>query len=257
MKSHEQANFTVVGGGLAGALMALYLARRGQLVDLYEKRPDMRTAPVERGRSINLAVSLRGLAALAEVGLDKRILDMAIPMPGRMIHDSQGCQRFQRYSIHPGEAIYSVSRGELNKALLTACDDSGLVRTHFNWRCTGLDAQTGAIAFSDEKGEERVVANGPAIAADGAFSAVRASLQRHDRFDYHQDYLDWGYKELTMPALPGGRWAMPKNALHIWPRHDFMLIALPNLDGSFTCTVFLPFEGPNGFAALHSDEPVM
>lgn len=243
---------TVVGAGLAGALMSVYLARRGYGVDVFERRPDMRRHEVPRGRSINLAMSTRGLHALEGVGLRDDVLRIAIPMQGRMIHALDGTQTLQPYSIHPDEHINSVSRHALNCLLMDAAERFGSVRMRFGQRCVGVDFEGRRLLFEDASPVEyhRV------IAADGAFSAVRGAMMKHERFDYHQRYLEWGYKELTMPALPDGGHRLFVNALHIWPRHDFMLIALPNLDGSFTCTLFLPFEGPFSFAALKTDADV-
>lgn len=265
--------FHIAGAGLAGALMAIYLGRAGHQVRVFERRPDMRREPVPRGRSINMALSTRGLHALGEVGLADEILARAIPMRGRMIHGRDGRTTFQRYSIHEHECIYSISRNGLNMALLDAAERLPGVEIRFNQKVVGLDLEKGGLLLeSDQSGKScesgesggsdrsrlaRAEGADAVIGADGAYSAVRGSLQRLDRFDYHQNYLDWGYKELTMPAGPGGTWAMEKNALHIWPRHDFMLIALPNLDGSFTCTLFLPFEGPDGFEALATDDAVL
>jgi kynurenine 3-monooxygenase len=243
--------FTIVGSGLAGTLMASYLARAGYRVDLYEKRPDPRSHEQERGRSINLALSVRGLHALREIGLAEEILQHAIPMRGRMMHDRSGKLTFQHYGKDEAEVIYSVSRGGLNLALVEAAAKHDTVRFFFRQRCTGIDLHTAAVELIDEDthAARRVEAE-LVIGADGAFSAVRTALQKQQRFDYSQDYLEHGYKELTMPPGPDGRHALEKHALHIWPRESFMLIALPNLDGSFTCTLFWPLEGPNSFAAL-------
>lgn len=267
------SRFQIAGAGLAGALLAIYLGRRGHQVTVFERRPDMRRSAVPRGRSINMALSTRGLHALEEVGLDRFILDQAIPMRGRMIHGRDGSLTFQRYSIHEHECIWSISRNGLNMALLDAAERYPGVDVRFEQRVSGVDLVDGGLILEPAltEGEAGVTegeagvpraepAAGPppfAIGADGAHSAIRATMQKLDRFDYHQNYLDWGYKELTMPAGPGGAWAIEKNALHIWPRHDFMLIALPNLDGSFTCTLFLPFEGPDSFAALSTDEAAL
>ena len=248
------SQFQIAGAGLAGALLAVYLGRQGQQVDVYERRGDMRTEPVERGRSINMALSTRGLHALEEVGLREAILERAIPMKGRMIHDREGGTQLQRYSIHEHECIYSISRNGLNIALLEAAAQFPGVRLHFHQKVSGVDLDRGTLLAD---GAPVDAPPGVVVGADGAHSVIRATLARLDRFDYQQNYLDWGYKELTMPAGPGGSWAIEKHALHIWPRHDFMLIALPNLDGSFTCTLFLPFEGAGSFADLSSDEAVL
>ncbi len=245
--------FQIAGAGLAGALLAIYLGKQGHQVAVYERRGDMRREAVPRGRSINMALSTRGLAALEDVGLKERILAAAIPMRGRMIHDRAGKTALQPYSTDPAECIYSISRHGLNVALLDAAETLPGVRLSFNRKVAGVDLASGALELEGEDGPE----GGIVVGADGAHSAVRQTLARLDRFDYQQNYLDWGYKELTLPAGPGGTWRLDKNALHIWPRHDFMLIALPNRDGSFTCTLFLPFEGPGSFAQLASDDAVL
>jgi kynurenine 3-monooxygenase len=247
--------FTIVGSGLAGALLACYLGRAGYNVDLHEKRADPRLHNPERGRSINLALSVRGIQALREIGLAEQILQMAIPMRGRMIHALGGGLAFQAYGKDDNESINSVSRAGLNIALLDAAAKHQGVRLFFDHKCVGLDLSSGALDIMARTGQtpERVEST-VIIGADGAYSAVRIALQRHERFNYEQQYLSHGYKELHLPPGPSGSFAMEKNALHIWPRQSFMMIALPNLDGSFTCTLFLPYEGPNSFAALDTDQ---
>jgi kynurenine 3-monooxygenase len=251
------SRFTIVGAGLAGALLGVCLRQAGHEVVIYERRPDMRAAEVPRGRSINLALSVRGWHALEEVGLREQVMRVAIPMEGRMLHGRDGSLELQRYSIHPDEFLYSVSRHGLNVFLIDAAEAHG-VEIHFEQRCTRVDLDGGRVWLRDERsGAVREVEGGHLIGADGAFSAVREQMTHRERFDYHQNYLPWGYKELSMPAAEGGGWRLERGALHIWPRHDFMLIALPNLDGSFTCTLFLPFDGPrDSFAALSGDDEV-
>jgi kynurenine 3-monooxygenase len=240
--------FTIVGSGLAGTLMACYLGRAGVSVDLYEKRPDPRKGGNDRGRSINLALSVRGLAALEEVGLAGRVMQDAIPMPGRMIHGRDGFLHFQPYGKDASQAIYSVSRDGLNVALIDAAEKLPGVRVMFAHRCTGIDLATNTLTFQDCPDIQAEVV----IGADGVYSALRGELQRHERFDYAQDYLSHGYKELTIPNAPGGGFRMETHALHIWPRRRYMLIALPNADGSFTCTLFLPYEGTPSFSTLRT-----
>jgi kynurenine 3-monooxygenase len=247
-------DFTIVGAGLAGTLLACYLGRAGYRVDLYEKRPDPRRQEPVGGRSINLALSLRGIHALREVGLAEPVLQTAIPLRGRMIHARDGGLTFQPYGKDDSESINSISRAGLNLLLINAAASYPTVRLFFRQRCTGIDLDTAAIDLIDEQTQRTApVPCQAVIGADGAYSAVRYKMQIMERFNYQQDYLNYGYKELTIPPNAGGDFRMEKHALHIWPRQSFMMIALPNLDGSFTCTLFWPYEGPNSFAAIETD----
>lgn len=244
----------VVGAGLAGCLLAVYLARRGMRVRVIERRPDPRAAGYAGGRSINLALSARGLWGLAGVGLDERVMAHdAIPMPGRMLHDASGRTAFQPYSANPTDAINSVSRGGLNLTLLHAAAAEPNVELLFDHPCDDVDLDAPAALVRLPAGQTRRLDADVILGADGAFSPVRTRLQKTDRFDYSQSYLAHGYKELHMPPAPGAAHAMPPGALHIWPRGGSMMIALPNRDGSFTCTLFWPFEGEHSFAALPAD----
>ena len=254
-KPSDFPKVTIVGSGLAGTLMACYLGHSRVAVDLYEKRPDPRRGDTDRGRSINLALSVRGLHALGEVGLADAVLADAIAMPGRTIHDRNGGLHFQPYGKDPSKAIHSVSRTGLNVALLNAAERCPGVRVFFSHRCTGIDLETATLELS-AAGHPLTVPCELVLGADGAFSAVRAQMQKTERFNYSQEYLSHGYKELTIPAGPGGAWRMERHTLHIWPRQSFMLIALPNADGSFTCTLFFPFEGPRSFASLRTPADV-
>ncbi|MGE4619007.1 MAG: NAD(P)/FAD-dependent oxidoreductase [Planctomycetota bacterium] len=241
----------VVGGGLTGALAALALARDGYRVDLYERSGDIREAQVVHGRSINLAISVRGLTGLERVGLRERALEMAVSMRGRRMHASDRSEKFQPYSANQDENIYSISRGGLNQLLIEEADREELVSLHFHRRCIGVDAEAGSVTFVDDRSGEKFEASGDlVIGSDGAYSAVRQQLMCGDLFDFDQSYLSHGYMELYIPATAEGDFRIEKNALHIWPRRSFMMIALPNDDGSFTGTCFWPLKGEFSFAAL-------
>ena len=253
MNDHQQ-RILLVGAGLAGSLLSVYLAQRGMAVDVYERRADMRASRISAGRSINLALSTRGIHALREVGLHDEIMELAIPMRGRMMHAVDGTLTFQPYGKNDSEVIYSVSRGELNKRMMVLAERHERVRMHFHQRCDGIDLSSGSVQFTDEETGKSFSRSGDTvIASDGAGSAIRQTMQRQQRFNYSQDYLAHGYKELHIPPLENGTHQLEKHALHIWPRHAFMLIALPNLDGSFTCTLFLQHDGEPGFSSL--EEP--
>lgn len=235
--------------------MANYLGMAGHDVTVYEKRPDLRTTGAAGGRSINLALSVRGMHALKEIGVLDEVMTQAVPMPGRMIHAIDGTQIFQPYGTH-GEAINSVSRGGLNCILLNAAERHPNVKLLFDHRCTDVDVETGETTYERPDGSIVTAPSAIVVSADGAFSAVRARMQKLDRFDYSQSYLEHGYKELHIPPAQGGGWRIEKDALHIWPRKSYMMIALPNADGSFTVTCFWPFEGPHGFNRLKTEDDV-
>jgi kynurenine 3-monooxygenase len=248
---------TIIGAGLAGSLLAVMLARRGFHVQAIDRRSDPRRGPVEGGRSINLALSTRGIHALRQIGLVHDIMKVAIPMKGRMIHPLSGPLNFQRYGKDDSEVIYAISRAHLNLTLLSTAAAHSEVALEFDTRLTGMDFHAGEIILQDEtSGREYGRPVATVIGTDGSASALRLSLQQTGRFNLSQQYLDYGYKELTLPAGPGGTFLLEKNALHIWPRGSYMLIALPNIDGSFTCTFFFPFEGPLSLASLDSHEKV-
>jgi len=239
------ADLTIVGAGPVGSLLALTLARRGYSIEMYERRSDMRRVEIAAGRSINLAVSTRGLHALHEVGLDAEALQSAVPMLGRMTHALDGKLALLPYGRDASEYINSMSRGGLNKLLMTKAEESGRVRIHFEHRLVDYDFTRKMARFEDGSEVHAPVV----IGTDGSASSLRAAMGG----DVSQEFLSSGYKELTMPPPPAGGFAMHVNALHIWPRGQFMLIALPNQDGSFTCTLFLPFEGSPSFAELRTE----
>jgi kynurenine 3-monooxygenase len=241
---------TLIGAGLNGTLLAILLLQRGIAVEIYERRPDMRRGRISAGRSINLALSTRGIHALQRAGLWERMRSIIIPMRGRMMHSIAGELTFQPYGKNEAEVINSISRAELNIALINAAEEHGAT-IHFNRRCTGYDLKTGAIRVRDEKtGEETTLETETVIGCDGSASAIRAEMLKLSRFNFSRQYLDYGYKELTIPAGPQGEHLLETHALHIWPRGSHMLIALPNIDGTFACILFLPFEGADSFAGL-------
>lgn len=233
-------NITIVGAGLAGSLLSVYLAKKNLNVNVYERRPDMRLADTDGGKSINLALSTRGIHALKEVGIYDDIKKISIPMYGRMIHSTDGELMFQRYGKDDSEYINAVSRAELNKKLLDLADKYENVKILFNEKCTGADFMNTELSFFNEvtKSESSITSDA-VIATDGATSAVRMEMLKVPRFNFSQEYENYGYKELIIPADNNGGFKMEKYALHIWPRGSFMLIALPNLDGSYTCTLFM------------------
>jgi kynurenine 3-monooxygenase len=247
----------IVGAGLAGAQLAVMLARRGFAVDVYDRRPDPRLAESERGRSINLALAARGIAALEHAGLMERIRPLLIPMRGRMIHSLSGETQLQPYGQRQDEVIYSVNRADLNRVLIEEAARHPRVRLQFRQTCLEALPEAGALRFRDEDtGTQCNVPVAPTFATDGAGSAIRASLARTGLITVREDRLDHDYKELTLPAAPSGTHAMAAHALHIWPRGGFMLIALPNTDGSFTATLFLARSGADSFESLATPERV-
>src|SRR5436309_5929936 len=255
----------LVGSGLAGGLLATYLGRRGYDVDLYERRADPREGNIVGGRSINLAISTRGIHALEQIGIANEALQHAIPMRGRMIHDKSGELHFSPYDVDPKNCINSIGRAALNTTVIEAALRNANVQVHFNRKCTGVDLNSASAHLVDTSeaadGSEsiaRLTTTGDAlIGVDGAYSAVRESLrQKLGSFRYDESYLAHGYKELTIPPAPDGTWRMDRNALHIWPRKSFMMIALPNPDSSFTCTLFWEFEGARSFATTTTDDGV-
>lgn len=246
---------TIAGAGLVGSLLSTMLAKRGYDVTLFERRPDMRRASISAGRSINLAMSDRGLRALEVAGLANDIRSIAIPMAGRMMHDVDGTLTYQPYGTE-GQAINSVSRGELNKKLMSLAEQSG-VKINFTMRCIDADLASRTATFEHtETGQRHTSQADILFGADGAFSAIRGRMQTTDRFNYSQSYLPHDYKELHIPPTADGGFRLDPHALHIWPRHSYMIIALPNIDGSFTVTLFLAHEGDVSFKALSSRDDV-
>jgi kynurenine 3-monooxygenase len=262
MPSPEE-KIAIVGSGLVGSLLACFLARRGMSVLVFEKLPDMRKESIPAGRSINLAISTRGLSALRRVGLEIEALRHAIPMRGRMMHSVQGELSFQAYGKDESQHINSISRGFLNRMLMDAAEATGRVEIRFRHVLTSVDWETNTLTFEGEgdrpPNRERFET---VFGTDGGGSVMRREMLARGRFDLDQQLLGHGYKELNIPPGPTGALGSPggfqleKHALHIWPRGFYMLIALPNEDGSFTCTLFLPFEGPVSFQSLQSPSDV-
>lgn len=248
---------TLIGAGLNGPLLAILLRRRGFSVEIYERRPDMRRTRTSAGRSINLALSTRGIHALQQSGLWERMRGITIPMKGRMMHSTTGELTFQPYGKNDAEVIHSISRAELNIALMNAAEEQGAI-IHFDQRCIGCDFKNGEIRVRrEETREEASRQTEVLIACDGAASALRAEMLKLSDFSFSQQHLDYGYKELTIPAGRNGKPLLEPNALHIWPRGNHMLIALPNIDGTFACILFLPFEGADSFASLSTGRDVI
>jgi kynurenine 3-monooxygenase len=246
----------IVGAGLAGSLLAVLLAKRGFAVSLYDRRPDPRRALAERGRSINLALAARGIRALTRAGVMDEVRPLLIQMRGRLIHELSGETRLLPYGWKPDEVIYSVGRAALTRLLVEAAARHPNVSLNFRQPCRGASASENILQFRDEESDESYDAVlTPTIATDGAGSVLRTSLTADGYLSVREEPLDHDYKELTLPPV-NGRPALEVNALHVWPRGGFMLIALPNTDGSFTATLFLARAGHSSFAALNSQEAV-
>ena len=243
----------IIGSGLAGPLLAIYLSQRGYPVQLYEKRPDLRVENIPAGRSINLALSHRGIKAIKSAGVFDKIDPLLIPMKGRMVHLSGGDIEFQPYSIHPHEYINSISRGELNKILMTKAEASGKVQIYFDHSLLEIDEYTNELIF--ENGNRAPVSD-HVFGADGAGSVIRKHIDGKVLSPSYVDPLGHDYKELHIAPSKEGEFQLDSSALHIWPRGEFMLIALPNMDKSFTCTLFLPTKGKRSFKSLRTPELV-
>ena len=249
----------IIGAGLVGSLWAIYLSKAGYKVVIYERREDIRNAEISAGKSINLALSNRGWKALKNAGVEEQVRAIAIPMHSRVMHDLEGNLTQQPYGKKE-EAIFSVSRGHLNAIMMSMAEEKGNATIHYNHRCIDANLEKGSVVLNNELTGKTVEDHADLVfAADGAFSAVRYNaMQKLDRFNYHQNYIEDGYKELLLPANQDGSYKLYKNALHIWPRGRFMLIALPNEDGSFTCTLFMPFEDHKyAFNKLINDEKII
>ncbi|PSL00462.1 FAD-dependent oxidoreductase [Cecembia rubra] len=239
MKKNE---ISILGSGLIGSLLSIYLKKRGLDVHVYEKRADNRKGEYkEEGRSINMALSERGWKALEKVGLKEKVLPLTIPMYGRQIHNEHGQTSFIPYGKE-GQAIYSISRGKFNQLLMDEAEKAG-VNIHFEHRIEDVDLRNFEITVDNPESGLEKISSEVILGADGAYSSLRNAMLKQVRFNYKQEYISHGYKELSIPPTADGEFAMDPNALHIWPRGSFMLIALPNPDKSFTCTLFLPFEG--------------
>ena len=235
-------NITILGAGLIGSLLGIYLKKNGLNVSIYEKRPDSRSIEqAGAGRSINMALSYRGWKAIDKVGLREKVEPLTIPMYGRRIHDEHGNTRLMPYGKED-QAIYSISRQKFNELLMNEAEKAG-AKLYFEHQCEDIDIESHVIRFSLSANRMKMEQAGVIIGADGAYSSLRQAIQRQTRLNFKQEYISHGYKELTIPPTPEGDFAMDPYALHIWPRGRFMMIALPNLDKSFTCTLFLPFEG--------------
>ncbi len=255
----SETKICIIGAGLCGSLLATRLAQRGLNVDVYEKRPDLRKVELAAGRSINLALSDRGFKALRMIGVEDEVRKQVIPMYGRMIHPLEGDQKLYRYSGRERDYINSVSRPGLNAFLLDKADNYDNLDLYFQSNCTKVNLESGEIELRDQLGNTVKKTYDVIIGTDGAGSIVRRSMSKMSnriRFNFSQQFLDTGYKELTIPPGPNGSYLIDKHALHIWPRDGFMKIALPNLDGSFTVTLFAKFEGPNSFEDWDSDKKV-
>ncbi len=233
----------IVGAGLVGSLWAIYMSKAGYKVTIYERRSDIRKTEISAGKSINLALSYRGWKALRGAGVDDEVKKIALPMYNRIMHDLEGNLTTQPYG-KKDQAIYSVSRGLLNSIMMTMAEEKGNAEIHYNYKCYDADLENGIVYFEDAlSGEKKQDQADLVFAADGAFSAIRYNaMQKLNRFNYSQNFIEDGYKELLLPANEDGSYKLDEKALHIWPRGRFMLIALPNEDGSFTCTLFMPYD---------------
>jgi len=244
-------NIAIIGSGLVGSLLAIYLKKRGHQITVFDRRPDVRKVEFS-GRSINLAMSNRGWSALRKVGIEEEIRKIALPLDKRALHVNEKPLYFQKYGKE-GEAIYSISRGVLNRRMIDLAEEAG-AEFRFEEKVWDVNlAEAKIYTGESEKAEWQEYQYDIIFGADGAFSRVRHKMQRRSRFNYSQNFIDVGYKELSIPANADGSHKLDNASFHIWPRGEFMLIAMPNLDGSFTCTLFLPFEGEISFEKINTE----
>lgn len=247
-------DIAVVGSGLVGVVLAISLKKKGYSVTVYDKSEDIRNIDF-RGRSINLALSDRGWKILKELEIDGEVRELGIPMSARAIHTVEGDVKYQQYSIK-GDSIWAISRGGLNKDLITIAERMGVI-FKFDTPIWDINLKEGILYTAERESDEwKEIKVDLIFGADGAYSRVRGKMQKQSRFEYQQSYLHLGYKELRIEALPNGEHKLPKNSFHIWPRKDFMFIALANVDGSFTCTLFMPYEGEVSFENVVSDDEI-
>lgn len=256
MEAHK---ITIVGAGLGGSLLAIYLARRGYEVQVYERRGDLRREPIEPGRSIKLTLAERGLAALRELGLEEEVKTrLCVPLRGRAVHSRNGTVVYQPYGKNEREVIHAFSRNDLNGFLLDVAEREPTLRLHFNYHCVNIDKETATAVFRNPRRNHEVQAQADLlVGSDGAFSVVRQTMQRRERTDYRQDFLPWGYKELTLLASAPGLPALDPNALHLWPCGDQFFFALPNLDGSLCGICVLPFSGEESWETLRTNQEIL
>jgi kynurenine 3-monooxygenase len=252
MRKQSPKNIAIIGSGLVGSLLAIYLKKLGHQITVFDRRPDIRKIDFS-GRSINLAMSNRGWTALREVGIETEIKKIAIPLDKRAMHVIGQPEYYQKYGKE-GEAIWSLSRGVLNRKMIDLAEEAGVI-FRFEEKVWDVNLPEASLYTGEtEKGEWQEYKYDLIFGCDGAFSRVRHKMQRRSRFDYSQDFIDVGYKELTIAPNTDGSYRLDKHSFHIWPRGKFMLIAMPNLDGSFTCTLFMPFEGDVSFENIKTKE---
>jgi kynurenine 3-monooxygenase len=247
----------VIGAGLVGSVLSMFLAKSGYRVEVFERNPDVRRADLTSGRSINLTLCDRGFSALDALGAGDIVRAISVPAYGRLIHDVKSDLSFQPYGNN-NEAIYSISRGDLNKALLNFAESNFDIKFHFDEKCLGLDPPTATVEMKNSgNGAVTKWKADRIFGCDGAHSSARLQLQKLNRFNFSQQYWDQGYKELHVPAHADSYWTSKHNALHIWPRGHYMLIAFPNTDGSFTCSLHIPYEGKLSFESIKTSTDLL